>query len=90
MTKDEFEAHCAELEKLSEVNGEANKWKDAFTTLMYCYVALAYKRKWKDYDSGFDYKFAAKQVIEEVGLGEIYVDIKGEIPRLEYLLDREE
>ena len=90
MNKEQFEAHCAELEKHAEKNAELNQWKDAFKTLMYCYAAMAYKRKWKDYDSEFDYKYTAKEVIEEVGLGDIYVDIRGEIPRLEYLIDNEE
>lgn len=71
MTKEEFEAHCAELEKQAEVG----KWKNAFEALVSCYLAVAYKRKWEHYDSEFDYKDWARETIEEMGMGEVFDEV---------------
>lgn len=68
MTNEEFEAHNAELEKQAEVG----KWKNAFEALVSCYLAVAYKHNWEHYDSEIDYTSIARDIIEEVGMDEVF------------------
>jgi hypothetical protein len=86
MTNEEFEAHCAELEKQSVVG----KWKNAYEALVDCYLAVAYKRKWKHYDPEFDYKDYARELIESQGYIYAFQDVKGETPLEEWFTERKE
>lgn len=81
MNKEEFEAHCAELDR----QAVAGKWKNAFEALVCCYLATKYKRKWKHYDREFDYEQYAEDLIGSMGMIKEYYDVDGHWVQLEHM-----